>query len=59
MREIKGEDSLKNRLMELGVTKGTKIYIKRFAPFKSPVEIVVRGYNLCINLENAKNIIID
>lgn len=44
--------------MELGIVAGTKIYIKRFAPFKSPIEIVVRGYNLCLDFEKARNILI-
>ena len=58
VKSVIGEKELKNRLMELGITKGTKIYIKRFAPFGSPIEILVRGYSLCLDIEKAKNILV-
>lgn len=44
--------------MELGITKGVKIFIKRYAPFGSPIEVVVRGYNLCLDKKSAENILI-
>ncbi len=58
VRDIIGEKSAKNRLMELGITKGVKIFIKRYAPFGSPVEVTIRGYNLCLDKKSAENILI-
>ena len=58
VKKITGDKNLKNRIMELGITKGVKIYVKNFAPMKSPIKIFVRGYNLCLGINEAENIII-
>lgn len=58
VKEIVGEEAVRSRLMELGITKGVKIFIKKYAPFGSPVEVVVRGYNLCLDKKNVENILI-
>lgn len=58
VKDIIGEKASKSRLMELGITKGVKIFIKRYAPFGSPIEVVVRGYNLCLDKKSAENILI-
>ncbi len=55
---IFGEENLKYRIMELGITNGVKVKVKRFAPMGGPIEIFVRGYNLCIGKNEAKNILI-
>ena len=54
-----GDLALKRRIMDMGVTKGVKIFVKKFAPFGDPIEITVRGYNLSLRKNEAKNIIID
>lgn len=58
VKDVVGEKSLKYRILELGITKGVKIFVKRFAPMGSPVEIFVRGYNLCLGTKEAKSIIL-
>ena len=49
---------LKCRIMELQITKGAEILVKRFADMGSPMEIFVRGYNLCFWKNEARNIFV-
>ena len=44
--KIHGEGSLKRRIMDMGITKGTRIYVRKVAPLGDPVEVTVRGYEL-------------
>ncbi len=53
-----GESSIQSRLKELGLVAGTKVKVKRFAPLGDPMEIEIRGYNLSIRKEDAKQIIV-
>ena len=48
-----GESEIQGRLKELGLVRGTKILVKRFAPLGDPMEIEVRGYNLAIRKKDA------
>ena len=49
---------LKRRLIDMGITPGVKIKIKKFAPFGDPIEIELRGYELSIRRSEAKNIFV-
>ncbi len=53
VKKISGEPVLKRRLMDMGITKDCKIYIRKVAPLGDPVEITVRGYELSIRKEDA------
>lgn len=53
IESLEGESDLRQRLMELGLVKGTKVTVKRFAPLGDPMEILVRGYNLSLRKEDA------
>ena len=57
--KVVGNFALKRRIMDMGVTKGVKIFVKKFAPFGDPLEITVRGYDLSLRKNEAENIIID
>ena len=46
--KIHGEGATKRRIMDMGLTKGTEIYVRKVAPLGDPVEITVRGYELSI-----------
>lgn len=48
--------ALRRRLLDMGITKGVEIAIKKKAPFGDPVDITLRGYELCIRLSDMKNI---
>ena len=53
---INGEGPIRRRIMEMGITRGCTVRIKRFAPLGDPVEIEVRGYSLGIRKKDAKMI---
>ena len=48
--------ALRRRLLDMGITKGVEIEIKKVAPLGDPVDIQLRGYELCIRLDDMKNI---
>lgn len=52
--KLHGEGALKRRIMDMGITKGTEIYIRKLAPLGDPVEITVRGYELSIRKNDAE-----
>ncbi|MDD3839524.1 MAG: FeoA family protein [Clostridia bacterium] len=54
---IKGKGPLKRRLMDMGVTKGTQVYVRKRAPLGDPIEITVKGYELTLRKEDAERII--
>ena len=53
VKKISGEPVLKRRLMDMGITKDCKIYIRKVAPLGDPIEITVRGYELSVRKEDA------
>ena len=46
--KLHGEGAIKRRIMDMGITKGVEIYIRKVAPFGDPVECTVRGYELSV-----------
>ena len=57
--KLAGEGALKRRIMDMGITKGTQIYVRKVAPLGDPVEINVRGYELSIRKSEAENIYLE
>lgn len=55
---VRGEGMLKNRLMDMGITKGTEMTVKKRAPFGDPIEVTVRGYELAISKVIAEMIVV-
>lgn len=53
---INGEGAVKRRIMDMGVTKGVEIYVRKVAPLGDPVEITVRGYELSVRKADAEMI---
>ncbi len=51
--KLHGEGALKRRIMDMGLTKGTQIYVRKVAPLGDPLEIAVRGYELSVRKEDA------
>lgn len=51
-----GEGAVKRRIMDMGITKGTNIFIRKVAPLGDPVEVTVRGYELSIRKADAEMI---
>lgn len=53
---INGEGALKRRIMDMGVTKGVEIYVRKVAPLGDPIEVTVRGYELSVRKADAEMI---
>ncbi|MBQ7740271.1 MAG: ferrous iron transport protein A [Eubacterium sp.] len=54
VKRIHGEGALKRRIMDMGITRGVEIYVRKVAPLGDPVEITVRGYELSIRKGDAE-----
>ncbi|HIW84983.1 MAG TPA: ferrous iron transport protein A [Candidatus Eubacterium faecipullorum] len=56
VKKINGEGALKRRIMDMGITKGVDVYIRKVAPLGDPIEVTVRGYELSLRKADAANI---
>ncbi len=54
--KLHGEGAVKRRLMDMGITKGTEVYIRKVAPLGDPIEVTVRGYELSLRKADAEMI---
>ena len=54
--KLHGEGAIKRRLMDMGITRGTEIYVRKVAPLGDPIEIHLRGYELTLRREDARMI---
>lgn len=52
--KLHGEGAVKRRIMDMGITKGTEVYIRKVAPLGDPVEVTVRGYELSLRKADAQ-----
>ncbi|HIS42167.1 MAG TPA: ferrous iron transport protein A [Candidatus Limiplasma pullicola] len=56
IKRLHGEGALKRRIMDMGLTKGTLVYVRKVAPLGDPMELTVRGYELSVRKSDAENI---
>ena len=54
--KLHGEGAVKRRIMDMGITKGIEVYVRKLAPLGDPVEVNVRGYELSIRKADAEMI---
>lgn len=54
--KLHGEGAVKRRIMDMGITKGTEVFVRRVAPLGDPVEVMVRGYELSLRKADAEMI---
>ena len=57
--KLHGEGAVKRRIMDMGITKGVQIYVRKVAPLGDPVEVTVRGYELSLRKADAEMIEIE
>ena len=57
--KLHGEGATKRRIMDMGITKGVEVHVRKVAPLGDPVEITVRGYELSIRKDDADNIVVE
>lgn len=56
VRKLSGEGPVKRRIMDMGITKGVTVYVRKVAPLGDPVEVTVRGYELSLRKADAEMI---
>lgn len=56
IKKLHGEGAVKRRIMDMGITKGTNITVRKVAPLGDPIEVTVRGYELSLRKEDAEKI---
>lgn len=54
--KLAGEGAVKRRIMDMGITKGVEVYVRKVAPLGDPIEVTVRGYELSIRKNDAEMI---
>ena len=57
--KLHGEGAVKRRIMDMGITKGTSVYVRKVAPLGDPVELTVRGYELSLRKGDADIILVE
>ncbi len=56
VKKLNGEGAVKRRIMDMGITKGTEVYVRKVAPLGDPIEVTVRGYELSLRKQDAEMI---
>jgi ferrous iron transport protein A len=56
VKKLHGEGAVKRRIMDMGITRGVEIYIRKVAPLGDPIEVTVRGYELSLRKADAEMI---
>jgi len=59
VKKIEGAGPVKRRIMEMGMTKGVDVYVRKVAPLGDPVEVTVRGYELSLRKADAELIVVE
>ncbi|MBQ6331720.1 MAG: ferrous iron transport protein A [Clostridia bacterium] len=59
VKKLTGEGAVKRRIMDMGITKGIEVYVRKVAPLGDPVEVTVRGYELSLRKADAEMILIE
>ena len=57
--KLNGEGAVKRRIMDMGITKGVEIFVRKVAPLGDPVEVTVRGYELSLRKADAEMVVIE
>jgi Fe2+ transport system protein FeoA len=56
---VGGENSLRRRILEMGIIKGSDIYVEKYAPLKDPLELIIRGAHISLRVQEAAQITVD
>lgn len=59
VKKIDGVGAVRRRIMDMGITKGSEIYVRKVAPLGDPIELTIRGYELSIRKADAEMILIE
>ena len=58
VRRLGGEGAVKRRIMDMGITKGTEVLVRKVAPLGDPIEVTVRGFELSLRKDEAANVLV-
>ena len=56
---VGGENSLRRRILEMGILKGSEVYVEKYAPLKDPLELIIRGAHISLRVQEAAQITVD
>ena len=59
VKRLNGVGAVKRRIMDMGITKGTSVYVRKVAPLGDPIEVTVRGFELSLRKADASSIIVE
>ena len=59
VKKIEGVGAVRRRIMDMGITKGSEVYVRKVAPLGDPIEVNIRGYELTLRKLDAKMIIVE
>ena len=59
VQRLQGEGPVKRRIMDMGITKGASVFVRKVAPLGDPIEVTVRGYELSLRKDDAGLILVD
>ena len=57
--KLTGEGALKRHIMDMGITKGVEVFVRKVAPLGDPIEVTVRGYELSLRKSEAESILVE
>ena len=55
--KLHGEGAVKRRIMDMGITKNTEVFVRKVAPLGDPIEVTIRGYELTLRKSEAENVL--
>ena len=58
VRRLVGEGAVKRRIMDMGITKGVEVFVRKVAPLGDPIEVTVRGYELSLRKSEAESVLV-
>lgn len=59
VKKLEGLGAVRRRIMDMGITRGCEIYVRKVAPLGDPIEVTIRGYELSLRKADAEMIIVD
>ena len=59
VKKVEGAGAVRRRIMDMGITKGSEVYVRKVAPLGDPIEINIRGYELSLRKYDAEIIIVE
>jgi ferrous iron transport protein A len=59
VKKVEGLGAVRRRIMDMGITRGCEVYVRKVAPFGDPIEVTVRGYELSLRKADAEMILVE